>query len=248
MKRSKWAVGAAVVICALTSGGARAQTSSTSGFAIDRFEPAGGGSDWFSLESLDFRGHLRPAAGLSADLALKPVVIYDAGGHQVASLVSQQATLHADVAVVLWGRLRIDVNAPAVIAHGGSAGTLNGISYSPPSGEPLGDVRLGADVRLFGQARDGVAVALGGQVFLPTGHQSAFTSDGAVRLWPHLLVAGEVGPVVWAARLGYQMRPTDKCACALTPGNELTGGAALGVRALPTMLIGAEVYASTSAT
>jgi hypothetical protein len=44
VKHAKWAVGAAAMICALTSAGARAQTSSTSGFAIDRFEPAAGGS------------------------------------------------------------------------------------------------------------------------------------------------------------------------------------------------------------
>jgi OmpA-OmpF porin, OOP family len=234
--------------CALIPATAHAQTSATSGFAIDRFEPAGGGSEWFSLESLDFRGHLRPAFGLVADLALNPVVIYDASGQKVSALVSGQATLHADAALVLWSRLRLDVNAPVVVWNDGEAGTLDGVSYEPPTGQPLGDLRLGADVRLFGEAHEGITAAVGAQVFLPTGHRGAFTSDGSTRVWPHLLFAGEAGPLVWAARLGYHYRPTDKCTCALTPGSEVTGGAALGVRALPTMLIGAELYASTAAT
>src|SRR5450432_918501 len=242
------AVCAAVVACALTCGSAHAQSTTTSGFAIDRFEPAGGGSEWFSLETLDFRGHLRPAAGLSADLALDPVVIYDRAGNKVTSLVSHQAKLHADVALVLWSRLRLDVNAPAVVWHDGTAGMVGGMSYEPPSGQPLGDIRLGVDVRLLGKARDAITVALGGQVFLPTGHQGAFTSDGSARLWPRLSVAGEAGLFVWAARVGYHYRPTYKCGCDLTPGSEVTGGLAVGVRALPTMLVGAELYAATPAT
>src|SRR3954469_25640209 len=98
------AAGAAVAAGALPCPSAHAQTAE--GFAINRFEPAGGGSEWFSLESLDFRGHLRPSAGLVADLALDPVVIYDAGGNRVAALVTDQATVHADVAIVLSSRVR----------------------------------------------------------------------------------------------------------------------------------------------
>ncbi|MEY4514285.1 MAG: hypothetical protein RLZZ450_6407, partial [Pseudomonadota bacterium] len=47
----------------LLSRGARAQSVS-SGFALDRFEPSERGSEWFSQDSLDLRGHLRPAIGL----------------------------------------------------------------------------------------------------------------------------------------------------------------------------------------
>src|SRR5450432_2824761 len=103
VKSLGYAACAAVGLCALTSE-ARAQSTpaphAVTGFADDRFEPAGGGSEWFSLESLDFRGNWRPAAGVSADLALKPLVIYDGAGHQVASLVSQQAIVHVDAALV----------------------------------------------------------------------------------------------------------------------------------------------------
>jgi OmpA-OmpF porin, OOP family len=237
-----------VGLCALTPTWAAAQTiQPVAGFADDRFEPAGGGSEWFSLESLDFRGNWRPAAGISADLALKPLVIYDSAGHQITSLVSQQALVHVDAALVLSGRLRIDVNAPLSVLHAGTGGTVGDEQYTPPTGELLGDLRLGADLRLIGEAHEGLSIAIGGQVFVPTGHQSAFTSDGTLRLWPHLLLAGEAGPLVWAARLGYHVRPSTKCGCSLSPGNELTGAVAVGFRVLPTMLVGAEAYGSTPA-
>jgi outer membrane protein OmpA-like peptidoglycan-associated protein len=225
----------------MTEATARAQ----SGFAVDRFEPAGGGSAWFSLDSLDLRGHLRPAAGLSTDLALRPVVIYDREGHEVAPLVRYQAMLHADVALVLWERVRLGVNVPLALAQDGQSGMVGGVSYVAPTGEVLGDVRLGVDVRLFGEPTDGVTAAIGGRVFLPTGHQSAYTSDGGPRLWPHLALAGEAGPFVWAARVGFHVRPTYKCTCALTPGNEVTGALAVGFRILPTLLIGPELYGSS---
>jgi OmpA-OmpF porin, OOP family len=242
------AVGAAVVACALTCGEARAQTTTATGFADDRFEPAGGGSEWFSLESVDFRGNWRPAAGLAADLALRPLVVYDRTGHEVAPLISQQTLVHADVALVLSGRLRVDLNAPVSVFHDGTSTSLGAVSYVPPTNEPLGDLRLGADVRLFGEAHESITLAVGAQIFFPTGHQSAFTSDGGLRFWPRILLAGEVGPLVWAARLGYHYRPPlAKCGCSLQPTSELTGALALGVRVVPTVLLGAEVYGSTPA-
>ena len=68
---------------------ARAQTAG-SGFAVDRFEPAGGGSEWFSLESLDFRGRVRPALGLVIDGAWKPLVVFDQNGNPVATMLRDQ--------------------------------------------------------------------------------------------------------------------------------------------------------------
>jgi OOP family OmpA-OmpF porin len=238
-------VALALATTAFGAPGARAQ--SAQGFAVDRFEPAGSGSEWFSLESLDFRGNWRPAASLVGDLALRPLAIYDRAGNRVASLVDQQAILHVGAAVVLSGRLRVDLNVPVVLWQDGVAGALNGQSYAPPTDDRLGDVRLGVDLRVFGEAHANATGVVGLQVFVATGHQSAYTSDGALRLWPRFSLAGEAGPLVWAARVGYHYRPTWKCGC-YTPGSELTGAVAVGVRLLPTMLVGPELYASTPAT
>ena len=68
---------------------ARAQQAA--GFAVDRFEPAAPGSRFLSLDSLDFDGHLRPAAGLVSAWAWKPLVVYDGQSNQVAALVGAGA-------------------------------------------------------------------------------------------------------------------------------------------------------------
>jgi OmpA-OmpF porin, OOP family len=240
-------VAAAFAFATTVAGAGDARAQSARGFAVDRFEPAGGGSDWFSLESLDFRGNWRPAASLVGDFALRPLAIYDKAGNRVASLVDQQAMLHVGAAVVLSGRLRVDLNVPVVLWQDGAPGALNGQSYAPPTSDRLGDVRLGVDLRVFGEAHANATGVVGVQVFFPTGHPSAYTSDGALRLWPRFSLAGEAGPLVWAARIGYHYRPTWKCEC-YTPGSELTGALAVGVRLLPTMLVGPELYASTPAT
>lgn len=223
---------------------ARAQRSA--GFADDRFEPAGAGSEWLAGESLDFDGHRRLAVALVDDWAWKPIVAYDAQGTEIAPLVSQQLVAHMDAALVLWNRVRVDLNLPVTIGPGGSSEAVNGQSYASPDGSALGDVRLGGDVRIFGHAHGRISGAAGLQIFLPTGRTQSFSSDGGFRLWPRVMVAGERGRLAWAARLGVQFRPHDSCACTLAPGSEVNGALAVGWRATPRLLLGPELFASSA--
>src|SRR4051812_22971119 len=64
------------------------------GFAVNRFEPAERGSDWFSQESLDIAGHGRWAVGFTGDWAHKPLVVYDADGDEVAAILEDQVFAH----------------------------------------------------------------------------------------------------------------------------------------------------------
>jgi streptogramin lyase len=52
-----------------------------------RSAPSERGSDWFANESLDLRGHLRPAAGLVLDYSHRPLVIEQPDGSTSSSLV-----------------------------------------------------------------------------------------------------------------------------------------------------------------
>jgi hypothetical protein len=233
---------ATFAILMLTQRTAAAQT--VGGLALDRFEPAGAGSAWMTLESLDFEGHLRPTFAVVGDWAWKPLVFYDPSGHELGALVRQQAMFGADASVTLWNRARLDVLLPVPIVDGGGDVQIGGRSYSAPSGGGVGDVRLGADVRVLGAARGRWRVAAGAQLFLPTGGPRQFTGDGAVRFWPRLMVAGDRGRLTWAARAGVHVRPSDKCGCDLAPGSELTLGAAAGWWMSPRLLLGAELYGS----
>lgn len=241
------AVGLGVLACC-GGAGARAQTR-VLGFAVDRFEPAGAGSEWFALESLSFDGHLRPSAGLVLDWARDPLVIYDQSGAKVAALLQDQTIAHVGASIALWNRLRFDVNLPVIGFQNGNSGQIGTTVYQSASGAAVGDVRLGLDVRLFGTAHSALAAAVGAQVFLPTGTSAAFADDGGLRVWPRVSLAGESGRLVWAARVGYHLRPKSDlpCGCALSPGDEVTGGVAVGVRITPDLLVGPELYGSTAA-
>src|SRR4051812_25157863 len=68
MKRSSFVAAAVAGAALLASGTAFAQ-----GFSVNRFEPSERGSDWFTNESLDLRGAVRPAFGVVGDYQYRPL-------------------------------------------------------------------------------------------------------------------------------------------------------------------------------
>jgi OmpA-OmpF porin, OOP family len=245
MNRSIVAVAVSFGIAAWP-GTAAAQERDARGFALDRFAPSGGGSAWFTLESLDFRGNGRPAAGIFADWAFKPLVLYDADGREAGAIVERQGFVHLGVAINLFDRLRVGLSAPiALDQRGAPARTADGINYPGPNGTGIGDQRLSADLLLLGGDGGPLALALGAQVFAPTGKAPGYLTDDRWRVAPRLLVAGEVGLFSWAARAGVQFRRPGGVGFPEV-GNQLEAGAALGVRPVPALLLGPEVTAATS--
>ena len=237
-------MGAALAALFWLSGDARAQQAA--GFAVDRFEPAAPGSRFLSLESLDFDGHLRPAAGLVSAWAWKPLVVYDGQSNQVAALVAQQLVEHVQGAVLLWNRARLDLDLPVPLAHSGTSTAVGGQTYGAPEGNGIGDLRLGAAARLYARRDGAFTAAFGAQLFLPTGDTKAFSSDGGVRFWPQLLAAGRRDRLTWAGRFGVHIRPRNACNCDLSPGSELTAGAGGAWRFVPRFAAGAELYLASA--
>jgi hypothetical protein len=220
---------------------------SISGFADDRFEPAGADSQWMTGESLEFRGHLRPAAALVEDWAVNPIVAYGTDGSSTGALVGEQVFTHLDAAMMAWDRVRFDLNLPLSLVSSGAGAQIAGQSYGAPEGRILGDIRLGADARILERASERwgrVVAAAGLQLFLPTGATRAFIGDGGVRVWPRVMAAGERGRLTWAARLGVEFRPKDHCGCSLAPGSEMNGALAGGWRFSPRLMVGPELFAS----
>ncbi len=229
----------------MMAGSASAQTPAE-GFSVNRFSPAERGSDWFANDSLDLRGHLRPAIGLLGDYALKPLIIYDMEGDERIRLIENQLFIHAGAALTLKDRVRVAVNLPLMVRQNGTSGMLNGFTYTAPEGFAVGDVRLGADVRLLGQYTDVFTLAVGAQVLLPTGSRDEYTGDGHVRTNLHVAIAGDVGPVAYAARLGAEYRALAESIDGSAIGSEVFGAASVGLRALERrLLVGVEVFGST---
>ena len=231
---------------AASSVAALAQAQSANGFAISRYQPSERGSDWFVTDSLDLRGSGRFAVGIVGDYAHRPLVIYNAEGKGVRGVVSEQLNLHLGAAVIVADRLRIAFNLPVLAVNKGRSGTVGGVQYANATGAALGDLRLSADVRLLGEYGGAFTTALGLQGYLPTGSREAFASDGKVRLVPHWLVAGDIGPFAYATMVGVNGRFQSENFAGAPFGTELLLAASAGVRfANKRILIGPELSTST---
>ena len=125
---------AAATLAALTActTSARAQTLATPGFALNRYEPAERGSEWFANDSLDFRGHLRPALGITGDYGYKPYTLLNPDGSDRTSVVSNQLYLHVGASLVLWERLRVGASLPLALTQSGDSTVVGGQRYVAP--------------------------------------------------------------------------------------------------------------------
>jgi outer membrane protein OmpA-like peptidoglycan-associated protein len=233
-------------LLAVTRSAAAQVVATSTGLALDRFDPAERGSEWFVLDTLDMRGHVRPAIGVDLDWGHKPLILYDAGGREVGSVVGDQFFVHVGGSLVLWDRLRLGVNFPIAVAQTGSGATLAGTTYPAPTSPAIGDLRLGADVRLVGRYRSPFTLAAGASLYVPTGSQNDYTGDGVVRaVIPHVNASGELGAFAYAAKLGFELRRSEVLA-GTRLGDEFVFGLAAGLRlADGKVLLGPELYGST---
>lgn len=227
----------------LLEGSALAQ-SSTPGFAINRFNPSERGSDWFVAESLDLRGKHRLAIGAVADYSHDSLTVYDADtGDQAGAIIRHQFITHFGASFVVLDRLRLAADLPVLFYQNGDTFDVNGQTLKAASGTHIGDLRLGADVRLFGTYGGPATFALGAQVYLPTGKREAYMSDGSTRFVPRALLAGEIGPFVYGARFEVIIRK-DSSFNGNDNGSSAFLGAAAGLR-IEHLVLGPEIMANT---
>lgn len=233
-------------LCAAASPAGAQEATPAAGFALDRYNPAERGSEWFVMDSLDLRGRVRPALGVTLEYGHNPLVIAVAGGgEQLGVLVESQIFLHAGGSLVLWDRLRLGVSLPMALYQSGATGTAGGFTVTGPDRAALGDLRAGLDLRLFGVHGDPITAAIGAQLFVPTGRRDLFTGDGQVRLLPRFQLAGDYSFFTYAAMLGFHYRAEDGGFAGKATGSEITFGASAGARLLDGHLVlGPELYGS----
>ena len=161
-----------------------------------------------------------------------------------------QIIANVGATLVLWDRLRVGFNLPVAVFQDGHGGVLDGVTYTPPSTPSVGDLRLGADLRLVGTYGGLLhARARRACVYVPTGQRDNYTGDDAVRLDGRLgMAAGDLRPFTYAARVGAQWVPANlEDTIGGSPiGSQLLFGAAAGFRAFDhALIIGPEVYGTT---
>jgi OOP family OmpA-OmpF porin len=219
-------------VCLLSS------TAAAQGYAVDRFEPAERGSDWFASDSLDLRGRARPLAGVVTDWSYRPLVIRR-DGEPERSVITDQVFVHPGAGLVFGDRFRAAFSLPvAVFQHGDERAS--------PDRPAIGDVRLAADARLAGAYGDVARLGIGLQVFAPTGLRSRFTGDGTFRVAPRLLAAGDVSGFAWAAKIGFAFRPHDGRFEGRELGSEAIFSVSAGLKVNDRFIVGPEIYGATA--
>ncbi|MFO0742318.1 MAG: OmpA family protein [Labilithrix sp.] len=245
MKTNKLALGS-LSLAAASLAASTASAQGATGFALDRFEPSERGSQFFTADSLDLRGDLRPALGVVMDYGYKPLVAYDPSGNERAAIVRHQLFTHVGGGVVLADRFRFAVNLPVALYQDGETTVVSDRLFRAADKPAFGDIRLAVDARILGEYGDPFTLAGGLRAWFPTGSKTQFTSDGSTRIAPQLMAAGDLGSITYAARLALVYRGRDDAYAGSALGSELVGNAAVGLKTLnQRLVIGPEVYATS---
>lgn len=175
-------------------------------------EPAPAGDRAFAVERAGVRGHLLPSARLAMDYASEPLVLTNAA-QEIDRAVSYQAWLHALASYSVAHRFQFNVDVPLVIAQaGGPEPLFGGAAPRPDAGAELGDLRLGARVRLFASPEDAdvrTEIALTTSIWLPTAGDG-YAGDGSARVRAGLLAEGASRRLYWAWSGAVRTRPSEE--------------------------------------
>ena len=232
-----WVCGALAVPCV-----AQAQTSSTNiGFSINRYEPTAAG-EWSFLVDHPWYSSLRYfAAGVTLNYAHSPLVFgrEDGSGGFLTSrpVIEHQLLGHVDLAGSFLDRVQITASLPVTFLERGTPA----YGISPSDAVVVGDPRLGAWVRLFGQPyRSAVSLSLGAQVWIPLrglgvgSAVSSLSSEQSVRVLPKIALGGLSNHVLWSFTAGFLYRPAARLGTSAalddagsSAGSEVQLGAAL---------------------
>ncbi len=238
------AVGAFSLVGLLATPAAQAQGTP---FALNRYDPTPLASDWMRVE--------RPTtpngfgAVLTVDYAHKPYVLQkvDAAGNVLKTddIVGGQLYLVPGLSFGFMDRVLVHAAVPVLGYQTGSGFGVSAPTSPAISTTTLGDVRLGARIRLYGQ-RTGVdatpfAIAIAAYVWAPTGSQDSWASDGKVRAQPSLILEAAPVPMFYVTlNAGAMFRPEAR-SYDTASGTVIRGDLAFGVKVMEDKLrIGAE--------
>lgn len=150
---------ASAALCMWTVGVA-AQPSGT----LDVFAASETPEDDFHLSRPTDLGHLRFAAQVHLDYANDPLVFEETLGDpdsESLRIVDHQLNLNLGLSLGIKDRLVVFAGLPVVaVMHGDPEADVMARGLTPADGAGLGDVYLGARVRLYGEAEDAVALGL----------------------------------------------------------------------------------------
>jgi len=202
------------------------------GFRLHRYDGTSAGSWQFLVERPWYSGLRFGAVGVTADFSRNALVPRLATGRGDASpIIGSSLVGHVDLAGSLFDRVVLSATLPITFLE---TGRLEPVSQvGPLQGIGVGDPRVGALVRLAGQADvDPFSLHLGADLWIPVGAQATHQGDTGFRLRPRVVMAGAFGVGRWSFEGGFLFRQYASFGppgLGMTAASEAQGGLALGV-------------------
>ena len=184
-----------------------AQAQPKQGFELNRYQPTAAGEWSFAVDHPWYSSTRYFAAGVTLNYAHAPLVAgsqeVDGVFRETQSLIDHHFIAHVDLAGSFLDRVLITASLPIVLASSGDPAFAAGSS--------IGDPRIGAKVRLYGQPyQSAFSASLGLDVWVPlraiTDDLDVTSSDQAVRLLPKLILGGVWKKLLWSGTLGFLAR------------------------------------------
>lgn len=222
---------------------------------LNRYVPAETIRDGFALSRPDDHGRERYGFDLQLDYANDPLVLELLPGDtdsEAAAVVSDQLVGHVSGWVGLWDRLVIFVGADVNLVMQGDSfrDPATGVTGEQADGTTMGDVRLGARVRLLGENDDFFSLAGQLTATVPVATTAKpdqrFSGESTLTIMPELLAEMRPGPLKITLNAGIDIRKNQELG-RVALGHELTFGLGLTVNVVEDRLdfIG-EVFGNTA--
>jgi outer membrane protein OmpA-like peptidoglycan-associated protein len=229
-------------------------------FSAQRFEPAPGSKNYFSVEGARTDGYWGFTAGLSFNYSRDPFLVVSCKSQTDCD--DKNATLKEDTPVIsdmfTWDllasvtptpRLQVGLRAPFSYVNGAGVDTSSG---GPVSGGAkafgVGDPTLEGKLRFFGGAKDPFVLGAALDISGPVGHATAsgnyIGNQSPVTVGLRGIFDGEAGPLSFGLNLKGIYRD-DATIGSTTVGPEFRYGAGAGYRLSPVFRVIAEGFGGT---
>ena len=202
------------------------------GFRLHRYDGTSAGSWQFLVERPWYSGLRFGAVGVTADFSRNALVPRLATGRgDITPIIGNALLGHVDLAGSLFDRVVLSGTLPVTFLETGRTEPVS--QLGPLQGVGVGDPRVGAMVRLVGQADvDPFSLHLGADLWIPIGAQATHQGDTGFRLRPRVVMAGAFGVARWSFEGGFLFRQYASFGppgLGMTAASEAQGGLALGL-------------------